>query len=137
MSALDVAPDALIKVVAEELKKNPVIKTPEWVLLVKTGADRERLPEREDFWFTRCASLLRTLYIHGSRGVQRLRHKYGGRKEHVVRRAHHKKGGGKIIRIALQQLEQAGLVKKEKTGRTLTDAGKSLLDKTAASAGKT
>ncbi len=132
-SALEASANHVIKKVAEELKKNPAIKTPDWVLSVKTGVSRERLPEQEDFWFVRCASILRSLYVHGKKGVRRLRHKYGGRSEHTVSRAHHAAGGGKIIRVALQQLEAAGLVKKEKTGgRVITNAGRALLDKAAA-----
>ncbi|MFH0973659.1 MAG: 30S ribosomal protein S19e [Candidatus Micrarchaeota archaeon] len=131
-SALDVSPDALITRVAAELKKTEAIKTPDWVLGVKSGSHNERPVAEEDFWFTRCASLLRTLYIHGNKGVRRLRHKYGGRQRHVVHSPHHKPGGGKIIRVALQQLEKAGLVKKEKTGRIIAPAGLALLDKAAA-----
>ena len=131
-SALDVSPDALITRAAAELKKIEAIKTPDWVLGVKSGSHNERPVAEEDFWFTRCASLLRTLYIHGNKGVRRLRHKYGGRQRHVVHSPHHKPGGGKIIRVALQQLEKAGLVKKEKTGRVIAPAGLALLDKAAA-----
>lgn len=132
-SALEVSANYVIRKLAEELKKNQAIKPPEWVFFVKTGVSRERLPEQEDFWFIRCASILRSLYVHGNKGVRRLRHKYGGRSEHTVARAHHKAGSGKIIRVALQQLETAGLVKKEKTGgRSITNAGIALLNKAAA-----
>ena len=130
-SALDVSPDALIVRVAAELKKLEAIKTPAWVLGVKSGSHNERPVADEDFWFKRCASLLRTLYIHGNKGVRRLRNKYGGRQRHVVHSPHHKPAGGKIIRLALQQLEKAGLVKKEKTGRVIAPAGVALLDKAA------
>ena len=131
-SALDVSPDALVSRVAEELKKVDAIKTPDWVLGVKTGSHNERPVASEDFWFTRCASLLRTLFIHGNKGVRRLRNKYGGRQRHVVHSPHHRPAGGKIIRTALQQLEKAGFVKKEKTGRVIAPAGVALLDKAAA-----
>jgi len=131
-SALDVSPDALITRTAAELKKIDSIKTPDWVLGVKTGSHNERPVANEDFWFVRCASLLRTLLVHGNKGVRRLRHKYGGRQRHVVHSPHHKPAGGKIIRVALQQLEKAGLVKKEKAGRVIAPAGVALLDKVAA-----
>jgi len=41
-SALDVSPDALVTRTAAELKKIDVIKTPDWVLGVKTGSHNER-----------------------------------------------------------------------------------------------
>ncbi|PIO06480.1 30S ribosomal protein S19e [Candidatus Micrarchaeota archaeon CG08_land_8_20_14_0_20_59_11] len=128
MSASDIQADTLIKAVAEELKNNPAVKKPEWLDNVKSGSHAERIPADEDFWFVRCASLLYTLYFKSS-GVRRLRHRYGGRKEHVVHRAHHRMAGGKIIRAGLQHLEAAGFVRKEKAGRVITDAGKALLDK--------
>ncbi|VVB67845.1 30S ribosomal protein S19e [Candidatus Norongarragalina meridionalis] len=128
MSASDIQADTLIKAVAGELKKNNAIKKPDWADNVKSGSHAERIPADEDFWFVRCASLLYTLYFKSS-GVRRLRHRYGGAKGHTVHRAHHRMAGGKIIRSALQQLETAGFVKKEKTGRIITDAGKALLDK--------
>ena len=129
MGALDVSADKLITALVQELKKIKEIAPPEWLHLVKTGPHAERLPEQDDFWYTRCASLLRTVYLNPGVGVQRLRHKYGGNKVHTVSRAHHTKAGGKIIREALQQLEKAGLVRKEKAGRTVSPKGEALLEK--------
>ncbi|NYZ75386.1 30S ribosomal protein S19e [Candidatus Micrarchaeota archaeon] len=133
MAALDVPATALINAVAEELKKNTEVKAPLWYGLVKTGPHAERVPEQKDAWFIRCASLLRTAYkTENPIGVRRLRNKYGGRREHVVSRAHHVKSGGKAIRLALQQLEKAGLMEKQKVGRRISRTGRSLLDKAAA-----
>lgn len=132
--ALELKPNQLIGAVASELKANPTMKPPAWVASVKSGAHAERLPESPDFWYVRCASLLRTLFVgSGTVGVRRLRSKYGGRTGHTVARSHHKPAGGKIIRVALQQLEQAGYVKKEKVGRTISANGKKLLEKAAKS----
>lgn len=122
----------LVATVSEELKKLPEIKQPVWALMVKTGSHAERVPQEDDYWFKRCAALLRTLSLNsGAVGVQRLRNKFGGRTSHTVGRSHHRKAGGKSIRLALQQLEKAGLVKKEKIGRTVSAAGLKLLDKAA------
>jgi len=132
MSAREVAPNQLISAVAEELKKNGKIKSPAWALAVKASSHNERVPQQEDYWFVKCAALLRTIGLSEAPvGVQRLRHKYGGRTQHTVARSHHRKAGGKTIRLALQQLESAGLVKKDKTGRLITPAGMSLLDKSS------
>jgi small subunit ribosomal protein S19e len=131
--SLEVSANKLIVATAKELKANPQIKSPDWVLLVKSGSHNERVPEDEDFFFMRCASILRTLLVsdRGVVGVRRLQHKYGGRTSHLVGRSHHRKAGGKIIRVAMQQLEKAGFIKKEKAGRSITAAGKKLLDKAA------
>lgn len=130
MAAMDVPANELVSKVAGQLKTVENIKPPAWAGVVKLSSHNERVPESPDFWYARCASLLRTLYVRATPvGVQRLRHKYGGRNQHTVARSHHRKAGGKSIRLMLQQLEQAGLVKKEKVGRTLTAKGRSLLDK--------
>ena len=85
------------------------------------------------FWYIRGASLLRKLY-RGSIGVNRLKKVYGGRTPGYVHLKHSSTGSGAIIRRILQQLEKAGYVQKtDKNGRILTNAGRSLLDKTAAS----
>lgn len=137
LNALEVSAGKLIAAAVEELKKVPEVKKPEWVSLVKSGAHAERVPDQEDFWFIRCASLLRTLYLGGGTGVRRLRHKYGGKRGHTVSRSHHTLAGGKTIRLALQQLEKAGLVKKiekgKDAGRTISEKGIALLDKAAKS----
>lgn len=131
VSALEAPAEGLIKNVAEKLKSDSAIKPPEWLQHAKAGPHAERRPESADFWYVRCASLLRKAYIEKTVGVGRLRTWYGGRKSYGTTPEHHVDAGGSIIRKALQQLEQAGYVKKEKTGRTLTPKGRSLLDKTA------
>ena len=132
MGVMDTDPQKVVGKTAEELKKNAEIKPPEWAGLVKTSSHLERIPHQsKEFWFERCASILYQIYRHGPVGTERLRNKYGGRTQHIVRRSHHRKAGGKTIRLALQQLEKAGVIKKEKTGRIITSKGISLLDQGA------
>ncbi|MEM3171181.1 MAG: 40S ribosomal protein S19, partial [Candidatus Hadarchaeales archaeon] len=91
-----------------------------------------RPPEQLDWWYIRGASLLRRLYLDGPVGVSRLRVYYGGRKNRGSAPEHFRKGGGKIIRTLLQQLERAGLAeKKEREGRKLTKKGAELLERLA------
>jgi small subunit ribosomal protein S19e len=136
MNVFDVPANELIPKVASELQKNPSIKPPSWAGKVKSGSHLERVPEKRDFWYVRCASLLRTIFLSGEVGVRRLRHKYGGRKEHRVSRAHHTPAGGKTIRLAMQQLEKAGLMKKGKFGRVISSQGAALLERCSAEAAK-
>ena len=116
---------------AEALKKSGDFEQPEWASFVKSGTNRERPIEEKDFWVKRAASILRQIYINGVVGVERLRTRYGGRKDRGQRPAEFRKGGGKIIRTILQQAEKAGLVEKikeKKSGRKLTDEGKKFLE---------
>jgi len=71
------------------------------------------------------------LYINGVVGVGRLRTRYGGRKNRGVRPAKKVKGGGKIIRLILQQSDSAGFTEKIKgkhSGRQLTNKGREFLE---------
>ena len=130
-TVFDVRPDALISALREKLKGEDKISPPEWAKYVKTGVHTERAPRNADWWYTRCASLLRRIYIDGPVGVSRLRTYYGGRKRRGPSPAHFAKGGGKILRVALQQLEEAGYVRKTSRGREVTSKGRAFLDRVA------
>lgn len=122
--------DRLIKRLAEYLKREvSEVKPPAWAIYVKTGSHVERPPEDPDWWYVRCASLLRKIYMRGPLGVERLRTMYGGRVNRGTRPEHARKAGGSIIRKALQQLEASGLITQTKEGRVITPKGQSLLDK--------
>ena len=137
----DVYPNELIEKTAEQLKKIPEIKAPEWAIFVKTGIHKERPPADSDWWYFRAAAILRTVYRMGPIGVNKLRTKYGGKQRRGHKPSIFQKGSGNIIRKCLQQLEKAGLVKnieKEKRkGRIITAKGKSFLDKLAGEIAKT
>jgi len=131
VSVLEAPADELIKKIAEKLKSESAIKEPSWLAYAKMGPHAERKPQAKDFWYIRCASLLRKLYLEKNVGVGRLRTHYGRSKSYGTSPEHHVDAGGSSIRKALQQLETAGYVKKEKIGRTLTPKGRSIIDKTA------
>jgi len=128
----DVPIQKLIEKLSEELKKNESIKPPDWSKYVKTGVSEERPPLQKDWWFLRSAAVLRKIYINGPVGVQRLRTAFGGRRRRGHKGAHHKKAGGKIIRLIIQQLEKSGYIQKvdkPKKGRIVTSKGQGLLNK--------
>lgn len=130
-TVFDVPADLLIETVAEEFKNNDNINAPAWSNFVKTGVHKERKPENPDWWFVRCASILRRVYIDGPVGVMSLRTFYGGKKDRGVTPEAFRKGSGAIVRGALHQLEDAGYVEKVENGRVVTPEGRSFLDKTS------
>ena len=127
----DVPSDKLITSLAEQVRGLPGVQEPEWARYVKTGSHAERPPENSDWWFTRAASLLRKLYIHGPVGLGDLERAYGGSKALAYAPKHHRDAGGSSIRKALKQLEQAELVAKTPKGRVLTPKGRAMLDRTS------
>jgi small subunit ribosomal protein S19e len=129
----DVPASKFIEKVAKYLKENvDAVTPPAWASIAKTGAHVEKPPQNPDWWYTRCASLLRKIYVHGPIGIERLRAYYGGRKNYGVKPEHVVKSGGSVIRKALQQLEAAGYIETLKPrGRKVTREGRKLLQELA------
>jgi len=125
----DVPSGRLIPALAEQVKSLPGLEAPEWARFVKTGSHAERPPQQPDWWFTRAASLLRKLYLHGPVGLGDLERAYGGSKAVAYFPKHHRDAGGSSVRRILKQLEQAELVAKTPKGRILTSKGTAMLDK--------
>ncbi|MHA1884341.1 MAG: 40S ribosomal protein S19 [Promethearchaeota archaeon] len=133
MSIYVVQAGKFIEVIAEKLREFPEISPPEGLEFWKTAFFKELAPsDSESFWYIRCASILRKIKKFGPIGVSKLRKFYGGKNKKGRGLHHSAKGSGKIIRVALQQLEKANLiVLKEKQGRIVTPEGLSLLERTA------
>ena len=122
---------------AEALKNIPEFKQPEWVAFVKSSPSKERPIDDEDFWYKRAASILRQVYKREFLGVNRLRTRYGSKKNRGYAPEKFMKSGGKIIRTILQQADTAGFteivkpnkgVRSQKPGRRLTQKGKEFLE---------
>jgi len=122
---------------AEALKQVPEFKQPEWAEYVKSGPSKERPIEDPDFWYKRSASVLRQIFKKGCVGVNRLRTKYGSKKNRGFKPEEFRRASGKIIRVILQQSDKAGFteiqkpvrgVRSKKPGRILTNKGKKFLE---------
>jgi small subunit ribosomal protein S19e len=127
----DVPANELISKLTDQLKKDKKINPPEWASYVKTGAHAEKIPQNREWWYTRCASLVRKVYLHGPIGISDLKSYYGGRKRIGYNLDHHKDAGGAIIRNALQQLEASGYVEKKGKGRIISNEGMKRVDRLA------
>lgn len=128
----DVPAKEFIDEIAKKLQKDNSISLPEQNKYVRTGVHNENTPENNDWWFTRCASILRKVYMKDKIGVEQLKAEYGGRRDRGSKPYKARAGSGSIVRRALQQLEKAGYVKKIKgKGRSLTSKGVSFLDNTS------
>jgi small subunit ribosomal protein S19e len=129
-TVFDVPEDLLIDKIADHLRHVSQIAPPEWSYFAKTGSHAQRQSTERDWWYRRCASLLRKIYVHGPVGLSQLESDYGGRKEVGYFVGHHRDAGGSAIRKPIQQLEVAGFIAKQgKRGRILTGKGVSLLDR--------
>jgi len=121
---------------AKALKKIPEFKQPEWSEFVKSAPSKERPIEDPDFWHKRAASILKQIYKNEVVGVNRLKTRYGSKKNRGSKPEKFRKAGGKIIRTILQQSDKIGFTEikkitkgiKGKPGRQLTEKGKLFLD---------
>lgn len=113
------------------LKEEKMVEKPAWVDLVKTGVSKQRPTADVDFWYKRAAAILRQIYVRKVVGVERLRTRFGGRKDRGSTPPIFMPAGGKIIRSILQQLDASGLTEKAtgtKAGRKLTQKGKEFME---------
>jgi len=129
--AYDVPADILISRLADMLKSENIGK-PDWASYVKTGSHAVRPPQDREWWYKRCASVFRKIYLHGPIGVNDLRIDYGGSKAVGYAFSHHRDAGGAVIRNAIQELEKLGYVEKvQGKGRVVTHQGMKKLDRLA------
>ena len=125
----DVPADVLISKLSDILK-NEDIPAPSWAPFVKTGSHADKPPQDPDWWHTRCASILRKVYLHGPTGVNALRKGYGGGKAVGNGARNLRYAGGAIVRQAIQGLEKLGYVEKVAgKGRVVSKNGMQKLDR--------
>jgi small subunit ribosomal protein S19e len=115
------------------LKEMPEFEQPLWTMYVKTGPAKTKPPQEPDFWHKRSASVLRQIYIHKVVGVNRLKTRYGSKKNRGMKPERFYKASGKMLRTILQQAERAGILEKylepgKKAGRRMTKHGTELLE---------
>jgi len=128
----DVPTKELIDKVAKKLQNDKSILLPEENRYVRTGVHKENPPTNKDWWYVRCAAILRKIYIKNAIGIEQLRAEFGGGKNRGSKPSKARRGSGSIARRAVQQLEKAGYVTRIKgKGRVLTPKGRSFLDNTS------
>ncbi|CAB0031061.1 unnamed protein product [Trichogramma brassicae] len=129
----DVDQHKFTKAFSAFLKKTGKMRVPEWVDLVKTARFKELAPYDPDWYYTRCAAIVRHIYIRSPIGVGAVTKIFGGRKRNGTHPSHFCRSAGGVARKALQSLEQLKLIEKTASGgRKLTAQGRRDLDRIAA-----
>ncbi|XP_013108573.1 small ribosomal subunit protein eS19A [Stomoxys calcitrans] len=128
----DIDQHACVKAVASFLKKTGKLKVPDQMDIIKTAKYKELAPYDPDWFYIRCASILRHLYHRSPAGVGSITKIYGGRKRNGVHPSHFCRAADGAARKALQSLEHARLIEKHPDGgRKLTPIGQRDLDRIA------
>lgn len=108
------------------------LRVPEQMDIIKTAKYKELAPYDPDWFYIRCASILRHLYHRSPAGVGAITKIYGGRKRNGVHPSHFCRAADGAARKALQALEHARLIEKHPDGgRKLTPIGQRDLDRIA------
>ncbi|XP_008191702.1 small ribosomal subunit protein eS19 [Tribolium castaneum] len=129
----DVDQHKFVKAFAQFLKKTGKLRVPEWVDLVKTSRAKELAPYDPDWYYTRCAAVVRHIYMRSPIGVGSVTKIFGTRKRNGTKPSHFCRSAGSIARKVLQSLEGLKLIEKTPTGgRELTQQGRRDLDRIAA-----
>ncbi|KAK9479827.1 40S ribosomal protein S19 [Lipomyces japonicus] len=132
VSVRDVPAQDFIVAYAQFLQRQGKLEVPGYVELVKTSSGNELPPQDADKWFYyRAASAARHIYLRKSVGVGKLNKLYGGTINRGSRPSHHRDASGSINRKVLQSLEKIGVLEAGKTGRRISRAGQTDLDRIA------
>lgn len=128
----DVDQDKIVQGVALFLKKSGKLKVPDNMDIVKTSKAKELGPVNGDWFYVRCASILRRMYHRSPIGVGGVKKIFGGRKRNGSKPSHYCRADGAVSRRALQALEHIKLIEKHSEGgRKLTAQGQRDLDRIA------
>lgn len=114
------------------ISRSGKLKVPDQIDLIKTAKFKELSPVDPDWYYIRCASILRHMYHRYPAGVGSVTRIYGGRRRNGVHPSHYCRAATGIARKALQSLESIGLIEKlPEGGRKLTSQGQRDLDRIA------
>ncbi|EPY29798.1 small subunit ribosomal protein S19e [Angomonas deanei] len=120
-----------IKVCAAHFKREGKLFVPNCTEIVKTSHGRERAPQNPDWYYIRCAAVLRAIYLRPGEGYGGLSKRFGNKKnngscpEHTVRSA---RG---LLHWSCKSLSKLGLLEKglsDQGGHRVTKQGRKVAD---------
>jgi len=131
-SVRNVPASLFISMYADFLKKSGRVELPSWLNIVKTGNNKVNSPENPNWYFYRLAALSRKFYLNRGKGIGNLRKDFGGKKRRGTGPGKRVLSSGKILRLAIQQLEKLNIIYQDDHGkRKITKKAKQDMDKRA------
>ena len=125
----DVAANKWVRAMAAHLKQEGKLFVPSCTELVKTGYGRERAPQNPDWYYYRCAAVLRRIYVRPGTGYGGLSKAFGKKQNNGSAPEHTAKACRGLLHWCCRSLEGLKLVAKGKfSGRVLTKDGRKRVD---------
>ena len=130
----DVPADLFVKAYAQHLKRQGKIEIPKWVDYVKTSPAKELAPYDPDWFYIRCASIARKVYLRPNTGVGALTKDYVSNYRRGAKTEHFREANSGMLRYMIQQLEAVKVLEKSSSGkgRKISQIGQQDLDRIAA-----
>lgn len=129
----DVKTFRFIKVMASHLKQSGKLFVPNCAEYIKTSHGREKAPENPDWYYIRCAAVLRRIYLRPGTGLGGLSKKFGSKKNRGSQPEITTRAATGPLHWACKSLEGLKYISKGKvSGRILTKEGRRVADTIAA-----
>eukprot|EP01115_Flamella_aegyptia_P002615 TRINITY_DN136729_c0_g1_i1.p1 TRINITY_DN136729_c0_g1~~TRINITY_DN136729_c0_g1_i1.p1 ORF type:complete len:143 (-),score=25.44 TRINITY_DN136729_c0_g1_i1:180-608(-) len=130
----DVNSHEFVNAYSKYLKRSGKMNPPEWTNIAKTACYKELSPQDPDWFYIRTASLARKVYLRQNTGLGGFKKLYGSGARNGTKPRHHRNASGSVIRHALKQLTELGIIEvSNKGGRKITQKGQRELDGIAVS----
>jgi len=121
-----------IRAMAAQFKREGKLLVPSCSEYVKTSHGRERAPQNDDWYYIRCAAVLRHIYLRPGNGYGGLSKAFGNKKNRGSKPERTIRAATGPLHWACKSLEGLGLIGKgQKSGRVVTRDGRTRCDTVA------
>ncbi|CBZ30389.1 putative 40S ribosomal protein S19 protein [Leishmania mexicana MHOM/GT/2001/U1103] len=128
----DVSAWRWIKTAARHFKQEGKIFVPNCTEIMKSSHGRERAPQNPDWYYIRCAAVLRAIYLRPGVGYGGLSKRFGNKKNYGSRPEHTVTSSTGPLHWACKSLTKLGLVEPgAQSGQRLTRKGHKFADSLA------
>ena len=125
----DVRPLRWVKAMAQHLKQEGKLFVPNCTEFMKTSHGRERAPQNPDWYFIRCASVLRAIYVRPGTGYGGMSKRFGIKKNRGSQPEITTRAARGLLHWCCRSLEGLKLIAKGKeSGRVITKEGRKKSD---------
>ncbi|KAG8345724.1 putative Ribosomal protein S19e [Trypanosoma vivax] len=118
-----------VKVCSQHFKREGKIMVPNCAEIVKSSHGRERAPQNPDWYYIRCAAVLRAVYMRPGVGYGGLSKRFASKKNRGSRPEITTRASKGLLHWCCKSLVKLGLIEKcEESGHCITRQGRKVAD---------